>query len=207
MKIYTIPFTIYILISVIVFSGCGNAEDDQNSEDVVPTMATPEMGQDNKPEKKSPTVGLSEGAESDINSLRDKFAPESWEYAVLDFIESNEMSRSFNLDKVPFEGEELPVEAAIQLDHLTDIATAFPNLEIEIQAHTTAANNSAGRIAKKTASKARAVWVATKLNFRGIDNSRLSTSGMGDEMLLEEIDPEDKAQKRIMAVLTKSTNF
>ena len=207
MKKYPIPFTIYILISALVLSSCTNSQNDQNSEDVLPTMATPEMGQDNKPEKKSTTIAESEGTETGINSLRDIFNPGSWEYEILDFIESNEMSRSFNLDKVPFEGEELPAEAAIQLDHLTDIATAFPNLTIEIQAHTTAANNGAGRLAKKTASKARAVWVATKLNFRGIDNSRLSTSGMGDEMLLEEIDPEDKAQKRIMAVLTKSTNF
>jgi len=78
---------------------------------------------------------------------------------------------------------------------------------MEIQAHSSKAKNGASRIAKKTGTKARAVWVSTKLNLKGIESSRLSSSGMADKQLLEGIDPEDKAHKRIMAVLTKSKDF
>lgn len=143
----------------------------------------------------------------EIETLRNKFEAGSWGYEVLYFIESEEMSASFNLDKVPYEGEELPAEASIHLDNLTEIANSFPYIMIDIQAHSTQAKNGAGRVAKKTGTKARAVWVATKLNLKGVENNRLSSTGMGDEQLLEGLDPEDKAHKRIMAVLTKNKDF
>lgn len=108
---------------------------------------------------------------------------------------------------MPYEGEELPAEATLQLENLAEIANSFPYINMEIQAHSSKAKNGASRIAKKTGTKARAVWVSTKLNLKGIESSRLSSSGMADKQLLEGIDPEDKAHKRIMAVLTKSKDF
>jgi flagellar motor protein MotB len=59
------------------------------------------------------------------------------------------------------------------------------------------------RTAKKATSKARALWVATKLNFKGLPTERLSSTGMADEELLEDVAPDDKKQKRIVVRLTK----
>ena len=105
------------------------------------------------------------------------------------------------------EGEELPAEATMQLDNLAEIYSKFPFLNIEIQAHTTGAKNEVGKKTKKVSSKARGMWVAAKLNMRGIPNNMLSSTGMGDDQLIEGIDPEDKGQKRIVAVLTKNRVF
>ena len=142
-----------------------------------------------------------------IHKLKLRFLDGSFEYQVLEFLEAKETTKSFVLDKVPYEGEELPAEATVQLDNLAEIYTLFPFLKIEIQAHTTAAGNDFGRKTKKVSSKARAMWVATKLNLKGVPNEMLSSSGMADEDLLPEYEPDDKAQKRIMAVLTKSRAF
>lgn len=142
-----------------------------------------------------------------VNKMKLKFAKGTWEYEILNFIESEELKRSFVMDKLPFEGEELPAEASIQLDNLAAIHTTFPFLKIEIQAQTSAANNDLGKKTKQIASKTRAMWVSAKLNMRGVPNNMLSSTGMGDEELIKDIDPTDKGQKRIVAVLTKDRAF
>ncbi|GAB5539864.1 MAG: hypothetical protein Salg2KO_19670 [Salibacteraceae bacterium] len=139
-----------------------------------------------------------------VDSLRAMYEKDSWEYNVLDFIESEDVLIALELDKVPFEGDELPAEAAVQLQNLSDISIGFPYLSLEIQAHTTKAENKVARAAKKATSKARALWVATKLNMRGVPSERLSSKGMADEELIDSIDPDDKRQKRIVAVISKS---
>lgn len=205
---YPLRYSIIPLFtSLFILASCSEKlESDDGDNGVV--MAEPsQLYEEVKPKKPAQKVATKESDNPEMNKLREKFQPGSWEYEVLEFIESEEMTATFNLDKVPYEGEELPAEAAIQLENLAEIASSFPYINIEIQAHTTAADNGAGRVAKKTTSKARALWVATKLSLKGVENSRLSSTGMADESLLDGFDPEDKAHKRIMAVLSKSKDF
>ncbi len=171
-----------------------------------PNLAIEDTIEINEGLKAQPKVQLSDTS-SPIHKMKLKFAKGTWEYEILNFIESDELKRSFVMDKVPFEGEELPAEASIQLDNLAAIYTTFPFLKIEVQAHTSAAKNDVGKKTKKIASKTLAMWVSAKLNMRGVPNNMLSSTGMGDEELIKDIDPEDKGQKRIVAVLTKDRAF
>lgn len=138
-----------------------------------------------------------------ITSLRDRFPKNGFEWKILDFLASGQPEIVIALDKIPFEGEELSAEGESQLDNLVTIHQVFPYLLIDVQAHTTEAANGVARQAKRTASKARAVWVATKLNFKGIPSNKLSSSGMADEQLIPDYPGDDKRQKRIMAKITK----
>lgn len=139
--------------------------------------------------------------------LRSQFQEGSWEWNVLNFIESDEPSVKIVLEKVPFDGDELPSEAVVELDHLADIHAAFPFLMMEVQAHSPKAKNEIGRKAKRVACKARALWVREKLKARGIPKESLTSAGMADDDLLPEIPADDKSQKRITATLTKGANF
>lgn len=138
-----------------------------------------------------------------IRELRARFPKNGFEWKILDFLSSDLPEIVVDLDKIPFEGEELSAEGESQLDNLVTIHQVFPFLLIDVQAHTTEAANGVARQAKRTASKARAVWVATKLNFKGIPSNKLSSSGMADDQLLPDYPGDDKRQKRIMAKITK----
>jgi hypothetical protein len=138
-----------------------------------------------------------------ITSLRDRFPKNGFEWKILDFLSSDQPEIVIALDKIPFEGEELSAEGESQLDNLVTIHQVFPYLLIDVQAHTTEAANGVARQTKRTASKARAVWVATKLSFKGIPSNKLSSSGMADDLLLPDYSGDDKRQKRIMAKITK----
>lgn len=131
------------------------------------------------------------------------FAEGSVEASLNDFINNGTGTQSFVLDKVPFEGEEISAEGKQQLDNVAELLKAHPELKCEIQGHTTKAKNAVGATAKKTASGARALWVKTKLSFRGVDKDQLESNGYGDEQLLEGVDPEDESQKRLVLVMTK----
>lgn len=137
------------------------------------------------------------------DAWRDKFEEGSWEWELLDFLDSDELAKMVTLERVPFEGEELPAEGVIELDHLAEIHTAFPFLNIEVQAHSTQAKNEVGRKAKRATCKARALWVKSKLKSRGIPGDNLTSQGMADDNLLQGIDPEDKSQRRITVLIQK----
>ena len=198
-----ITVLIIVLISLYTASCSGGGSTETQETEI--TTIQPTMGEEKRLiETDTLKNEVSEESSDDrINGFRDKYAEGTWEYDVLDFMESKEMSMIFELDKVPFEGDELPTDAEEQLDHLSDISLAFTELHLEVKAHTTAASNKVERTAKKATSKARALWVSTKLNFKGLPTERLSSTGMADEELLEDVAPDDKKQKRIVARLTK----
>jgi outer membrane protein OmpA-like peptidoglycan-associated protein len=131
------------------------------------------------------------------------FAEGSWAWSLQDFMDNGSGTKTFILDKIPFEGEEISVEGNQQLDDLAALLKAHPDMMAEVQAHTPAADNAIGRTAKKTASTARAAWVQLKLKTRGVDGKQLSSKGYADEMLLENLDPKDEAQKRLAIVINK----
>ncbi len=131
------------------------------------------------------------------------FAEGSWAWSLQDFMDNGSGTKTFILDKIPFEGEEISVEGNQQLDDLAALLNAHPDMMAEVQAHTPEADNAIGRTAKKTASTARAAWVQLKLKTRGVDGKQLSSKGYADEMLLENLDPKDEAQKRLAIVITK----
>lgn len=131
------------------------------------------------------------------------FADGTMEKDLMSFIANGTGTKTFVLDKVPFEGEDLSAEGSEQLDHLAEIFKANPDLTAEIQGHTPEAKNAVGRTAKKTASAARAAWVKTKLVFRGVEAKQLNAKGYGDEELLEGIAPDADEQKRLVIALTK----
>jgi outer membrane protein OmpA-like peptidoglycan-associated protein len=152
-----------------------------------------------------------ETVEAETDSLRNDMDEMSSLNANLNFAEKDLMSfitdgtgtKTFVLDKIPFEGEDLSAEGSEQLDHLAEIFKANPDLTAEIQGHTPEAKNAVGRTAKKTASAARAAWVKTKLVFRGVEGKQLNAKGYGDEELLEGIAPDADEQKRLVIALTK----
>ncbi|GEM_PF-1647294 len=154
-----------------------------------------------------PEMAESNEESNEMERLRTGFAEGSWEWQLLDFIESDEPEISFVLEKVPFEGEELPSEGGLELDHLAEIQTAFPFLNIDIQAHSTAAKNKVGRTAKRATCKARALWVMAKLRTRGVNKENISASGMADDALIPGLPTDDKAHRRITAVITRGASF
>lgn len=197
--------TVLIIVLISLYTASCSGVGSTETQETEITTIQPTMGEEKRPvETDTLKNEVSEESSDDrINGFRDKYAEGTWEYDVLDFMESKEMSMIFELDKVPFEGDELPADAEEQLDHLSDISLAFTELHLEVKAHTTAASNKVERTAKKATSKARALWVATKLNFKGLPTERLSSTGMADEELLEDVAPDDKKQKRIVVRLTK----
>ena len=138
-----------------------------------------------------------------IDKIEATWADGSMEKDLSEFISTGSGTQTFALDKIPFEGEEISAEGKEQLDNLAQMLKDHPELKAEIQGHTTAADNAIGRTGKKTASGTRAIWVKTKLVFRGVDGKQLSTKGYADEQLIEGIDPKDEAQKRLLISLTK----
>jgi len=74
---------------------------------------------------------------------------------------------------------------------------AYPDVNAEVQGHTTAAKNAVGRTKKKATSKARAFWVQQKLKGMGVEGKKLSSKGYADENLLSGIAEDADGQKRI----------
>lgn len=139
----------------------------------------------------------------EMESIGATYAEGSMEADLLDFMDNGAGSKTFTLDKIPFEGDEISAEGKAQLDAIAEMLKNHPDLTMEIQGHTRQADNAVGRTAKKTASGARAAWVKTKLVFRGVDGKQLSTKGYADEMLLPELDPKDDGQRRLTMAMTK----
>jgi hypothetical protein len=204
--------SLFILAVWMVACGDQASNEEVKSEEPNPVeavMDSSDLRRDVSEETPQPTPDSAAKPQepAEVAEMRKKFPAGGFEWKVLDFIASDEPEVVVVLDKVPLEGEELSVDAEEQLNNLVSIHTAFPFLLIDVQAHTTEANNGVARQAKKATSKARAVWVATKLNLKGIPGDKLSSSGMADEQLLDAYEGDDKRQKRIMAKITRGKQF
>ncbi|MFT5227791.1 MAG: OOP family OmpA-OmpF porin [Urechidicola sp.] len=145
----------------------------------------------------------------DIEAMDTKglgFVKGSWAYSLSGFLAHGNGSKTFTLDKIPFDGkddDEISAEGTAQLENLAKILNAYPNVNAEIQGHTAVAKNAIGRTGKKAASKARALWVQLKLKAMGVAGSKLSSKGYADENLISSIAEDAEEQKRIVVKFDK----
>lgn len=193
--------TLFLALGVWTLTSCGGGDDHGHDHDAGEHIE--ETMDDAGTVIEDATDAVEDAAMEGMNKIEATWADGSMEKELSDFIATGSGTQTFALDKIPFEGEDLSAEGKEQLDNLSQMLKDHPELQVEIQGHTAAANNAIGRTAKKTASGTRAMWVKTKLVFRGVDGKQLSTKGYADEQLLEGIDPKDDAQKRLVVALTK----
>ncbi|MGB0423945.1 MAG: OmpA family protein [Flavobacteriales bacterium] len=201
--------TLFLALGVWTLSSCGGGEhghdhDHDAGEHIEHAMDDAEEAMEDAAHAvEDAAEEAGDAAMEGMDKIEATWADGSMEKELSDFIATGSGTQTFALDKIPFEGEEISAEGKEQLDHLAQMLKDHPELNAEIQGHTTAADNAIGRTGKKTASGTRAIWVKTKLVFRGVDGKQLSTKGYADEQLLEGIDPKDDAQKRLLISLTK----
>ena len=132
------------------------------------------------------------------------FEEGSWGWALQDYINNGTAeSMTFTLDHVAYDGDDLSDQGSKQLDDLATFLTGNPERGIVLRCHSREANNVAGRAAKMTVTKARALWVQEKLKARGVDGKQVDAKGVADSYLLEGLDGKDDAQNRITIEIKK----
>jgi hypothetical protein len=132
------------------------------------------------------------------------FEEGSWGWALEDYFNNGASeSQMFTLDQVAYEGDELSDLGEKQLDDLATFLKAHPDNGIILRCHSREASNAAGRAAKMTGTKIRAVWVQEKLKARGADGKQIDAKGVADSYLLEGVDGKDDAQNRITIEVKK----
>ncbi|NNE55964.1 MAG: OmpA family protein [Flavobacteriales bacterium] len=197
------------LFSAITFTSCGEETPSAPENDQETTQTDQNTEQDSNGTENDPDASDADSREdmkpmSALDSLN--LPAGSAQASIADWIENGSGSQVFILDQVPLDGgdsDELSAEGRAQLDALAAMMIAYPELKMEVQGHTAKAKNAVGAKAKKTLSGARALWVKTKISLRGVDGSQLTSSGYGDEQLLEGVDPEAAEQKRIAVMVSK----
>lgn len=145
---------------------------------------------------------------SDMDSLATlgtdlSFNEGSWAWNLQDYMDNGSGEKVFILDQIPFEGDEISVEGKQQLDDLAALLKAHEDMNIEIQGHTKEAKNAVGKTSKKATSKARALWVQTKLSLRGVSGKQMKARGLGDDSLLPGVPGDDDSQRRIAVAMSK----
>ena len=131
------------------------------------------------------------------------FADGTWGWTLADYIANGSGTRTFELDQISTDDDELSAEGGQQLDDLAAILKANPDMEVDIRCHSREAANGAARLAKKTATAARAGWVKTKLVSRGAISKNISSKGLADAELLAGVAGDDDSQRRITVTMTK----
>lgn len=131
------------------------------------------------------------------------FEAGSWAYNLNDYLKNGSGSKSFTLDQLDFDSDEVSAAGKTQLDNLAAILKAYPSLTAEIQGHSDKAKNAVGATKKKATTKAKAAWAKLKLTARGVDGKQLSTKGYGDEQLRSDIPEDDNKQKRLVIAFNK----
>jgi outer membrane protein OmpA-like peptidoglycan-associated protein len=132
------------------------------------------------------------------------FEEGSWGWSLQDYFNNGSTeSQTFTLDEVAYDGDELSDLGEKQLDDLATFLKAHPDNGIILRCHSREASNAAGRAAKMTGTKVRAVWVQEKLKARGADGKQIDAKGVADSYLVEGIDGKDDAQNRITIEVKK----
>ena len=131
------------------------------------------------------------------------FAKGTWAWELQDYLSNGSGEKTFTLDKLPPEGEEVSAEGKEQLDNLADLLKAYPDLAVEIQGHSRVGDGAAENTANQVSSKGRAVWVQTKLATRGVSGKQMSAKGIGGKEPMEGVDSKDISQRRITVKFTK----
>lgn len=134
------------------------------------------------------------------------FAEGSWGWNIYNYMESGSGSQSFNLDAIPLgddDNEEVSAAGKQQLDDLAAILKQYPDMRCEVQGHTKKAKNPVGAKTKQAWSGLKAKWVKEKLKARGVSGDQIDAKGYGDKMLLEGVEGDDAAQRRVVVVFTK----
>lgn len=107
-----------------------------------------------------------------------------------------EFDRLLDSESVQFESSAATIKATsfALLDQLAEVARTCPAARFEIAGHT---DSSGGAAANKRLSESRASAVQEYLSDRGIDSSRLSSAGYGEEQPKVSNDtPAGRAQNR-----------
>lgn len=106
----------------------------------------------------------------------------------------------FNFDRLRFDTGRATLEATSeeQLNNIAEILKAFPNVHVKIGGYT---DNTGNADANKTLSEARASTVMNSLVSKGIDSSRLTSEGYGDQHPVgDNATEEGRAQNRRIAL-------
>ncbi|MEM7161746.1 MAG: OmpA family protein [Bacteroidota bacterium] len=125
------------------------------------------------------------------------FESGSWAWSIQNYLSKGEGSPNYNLDKIPYDGEELSAEGEEQLDNLAKLLMAYPDINVLVKGHSRLGDNAVEKTTNKATSKARALWVQAKLSNRGVSGKQMKAKGIGGDELLADIDPKDMAQRRI----------
>ncbi|MEM7161728.1 MAG: OmpA family protein [Bacteroidota bacterium] len=125
------------------------------------------------------------------------FEEGSWAWTIQDYLTTGTGSKSFTLDKVPYEGDEISAEGKAQLDNLAALLKAYPDMNVLVKGHSRLGDNAVEKTTNKATSKARALWVQAKLSNRGVSGKQMKAKGIGGDEPLADVDGKDMSQKRI----------
>ena len=190
-----LPLTVITIICFVVLWQCSG--ETRSADDVIVDGA----------DKTEEMVGDAADAAGDVmDAAADgelEYIEGTWAWELQDYLANGSGMKTFTLDKLPPEGEEVSAEGKEQLDNLAALLKAYPDLEVEVQGHSRAGDNAAEKTTNQVSSKARAVWVQTKLATRGVSGKQMKAKGIGGKEPMEGVDPKDIAQRRIAVMFTK----
>ena len=196
------------LTVALMFTAC---HDQSSKQGIPPIDSGSEAGEAAVDEHAGHDHGDADGHShgEDMDAMESKgtdlgFEEGSWAWTLEDYFNNGSSeSQMFTLDQVAYEGDELSDLGEKQLDDLATFLKAHPDNGIILRCHSREASNAAGRAAKMTGTKIRAVWVQEKLKARGADGKQIDAKGVADSYLLEGIDGKDEAQNRITIEVKK----
>ena len=174
-----------------------NANDDMNTNDDN-SASTSENSDDITAEATATT-------EADAKKVGTKgYKAGTVAYDINEFLTSGSGTKSFVLTDVAAEGEGLSEAGAAQLDMIAAILEANPGARAVVEAHAAKGKNGAEDLARKAATKARALFIKGKLVFgRNIPGKDVDAKGFGSDQPMANIPSEDDRQKRVVISITK----
>lgn len=121
----------------------------------------------------------------------------SFTYNLANFMlngSANDLPKNFVFDHLNFESSttQLTPDSNATVTDLTKIMSCYPNMQVELDGHT---DNTGNADTNKTLSEDRANTVKSLLVQNGIDPSRITTAGFGDEKPVASNDTEDGRAK------------
>lgn len=175
-----------VVLAIATFTACTKtAKEDKGEENMEKVVdATDAM------EDEADNVADATGEEEVVAG------PYAWSSDLDNWVLSGVGSKSITLEGIAGEGD-LSAEGRQQLDIIASILESNPSLNAVIKGHTTA-DQKIGN------GKLRADWTRLKL-IVGHDavSERISTEGVGASELIEGLDANDPAQKRITVMFNK----
>ena len=192
-----IPLSLITLICLAVLWQCSS--ETKTAEDAVDKAMTETMDtmEEVAQDAEAAANEVSTEMEETASDGELQFDEGSWAWTIQEYLNTGNGEKSFTLDKVPYEGDEISAEGKQQLDNLAALLKAYPDMNVLVKGHSRMGDNAVEKTTNKATSKARALWVQAKLSNRGVSGSQMKAKGIGGDELLEGVDGKDMSQRRI----------